>query len=143
MSYIEDFLEANIELPKDFIRNLKLVREIDEKVSSKIKNYKVIQSRIDLNKKKLKTKVKLDKPEAEVHKEIQKDLEMLSTLSDHKIETVNECQFLIEHHLSKLSEKIEGYEKYTQTLPPLIADKSYDNTDSISVMTTNSTKLLI
>jgi hypothetical protein len=35
MSYIEDFLEANMELPKDFIRNLKLIREIDEKVIGK------------------------------------------------------------------------------------------------------------
>jgi hypothetical protein len=41
MSYIEDFLEANMELPKDFIRNLKLIREIDEKVSSNIISYKI------------------------------------------------------------------------------------------------------
>ena len=35
MSYIEDFLELIADIPKDFIRNLKLIREIDEKVVSK------------------------------------------------------------------------------------------------------------
>ncbi len=35
MSYIEDFLELTADIPKDFIRNLKLIREIDEKVVSK------------------------------------------------------------------------------------------------------------
>ena len=35
MSYIEDFLDSNANLPRDTIRLLKLMREIDEKSCSK------------------------------------------------------------------------------------------------------------
>ena len=34
MSYVEDFLELNATLPRDFIRLTKLIREIDEKYYS-------------------------------------------------------------------------------------------------------------
>jgi hypothetical protein len=35
MSYVEDFLDINANLPRDFIRLVKLMREVDEKSVSK------------------------------------------------------------------------------------------------------------
>lgn len=39
MSYIDEFLELNSTLPRDVIRLIKLVREVDEKAYSNIKFY--------------------------------------------------------------------------------------------------------
>jgi hypothetical protein len=143
MSYIEDFLEANMELPKDFIRNLKLIREIDEKVTGTEALTSGMYTRVEENKRNLKTRIKNSKPpDDETTKAIEKlrevikaDLDQAVILSDHKIELVNECQYLIEQHLGQLSDKIEGYEKYTQSMNPI--DRSYDNTDAISVATSS------
>ena len=43
MSYVDDFLEINANLPRDVIRLFKLVREIDEKAFSKNIKYKLLK----------------------------------------------------------------------------------------------------
>ncbi len=44
MSYIDEFLENNSTLPRDIIRLVKLMREVDEKAYSKILYYDQIIS---------------------------------------------------------------------------------------------------
>lgn len=41
MSYIDEFLEINSNLPRDVIRLIKLIREIDEKAYSIILNNQI------------------------------------------------------------------------------------------------------
>jgi hypothetical protein len=140
MSYVEDFLELTADIPKDFIRNLKLIREIDEKVISKYYIIKDHQTKICDMKKKLKSKLRNERLDQDLVKQIEKEQDYIITLADHKIEFINECNYLAEYHLAKLNEKIDLYEKSLQnanipitlSLPIM---NTIDTFDSISVTT--------
>ena len=135
MSYIEDFLELTADIPKDFIRNLKLIREIDEKVVSN--DYYLLDHQVKLEemRKTLKSKARNEKMDIELLRKIEKEHEYLVTLADLKIELVNECNYLVEYHLNRLNEKIEVYEKSLQNTNVTL---SIPNLSSIDAFETTS-----
>jgi hypothetical protein len=137
MSYIEEFLEMNSSLPRETVRILKLIREIDEKIISN-DIFNVLQDNqknLQEQRKKFtmyyKTKNKNEKIEQDLLKQIDKEHENLIYLSNHKIELVNEANYLIEYHSKKLNEIIENFEKYlqnTNSLNPMLTSE-YQNSE--------------
>lgn len=69
-----------------------------------------------------KQKLRNDKSENEILKQIEKEYSNLVTLSDHKIDIENEINYLSEFHVKKLSEIIENYEK---SLDPILLQQGY------------------
>jgi hypothetical protein len=98
------------------------------------------QIKISDLKKKLKSKLRNERLDQDIIKQIEKEQDYLITLADHKIEIVNECNYLADYNLSRLNEKIDLYEKSLQnanipislSLPVM---NTIDTFDSISITT--------
>jgi len=120
MSQIDDYLELTQLLPRDYIKILKLIREIDEKCVSNYNIYilssqtymKDLQKVITDNRNKsLNVYKQKGKADADLLKQIEKDNNNLTSLSEQKIELVNELNYLQEFYSKKLNEIVETCEK--------------------------------
>jgi hypothetical protein len=58
-----------------------------------------------------KLKLRSDKNDNEILRQIEREYSNIVTLSDHKYDIENEINYLSEYHVKKLSEIIENYEK--------------------------------
>ena len=113
MNCIEKFLKLTNPLPKEFVRNLKLLRNVEEK-SIDLKN-KLKKSR-EKYLENLKDKI-FENSESNLLKVIENYNKEILILSDYKLEIIKELKYIIESSfLNKLSPIIEEGNKELENL---------------------------
>ena len=113
MNCIEKFLKLTNSLPKEFVRNLKLLRNVEEK-SIDLKN-KLKKSR-EKYLENLKDKI-FENSESNLLKVIENYNKEILILSDYKLEIIKELKYIIESSfLNKLSPIIEEGNKELKNL---------------------------
>ena len=126
MAQIDDYLELTQLLPRDTIKILKLIREIDEKSVSNFNfsnNERFTKIITENRNKSLNIHKQKGKIDADILKQIENDFSNLTNLSEHKIELVNELNYLQEFYLKKLNEIVESCEKNLPNLNLALANQ--------------------
>ena len=141
MSFINKFLELAEPLPRKLIRHLKLLKEV-ERISNNLNNS--LKERREqylekLREKSLKRNITL-KSIKSLYKEV-------LSLSDYKLELINEIKYILENEfVSKLKPIIEEgkgeLDEHLQNKKIIFDDNTTSVTDNENIKNENSKKLL-
>ena len=142
MSFIDAFLDLTATFPREIVRLVKLIREVDERSAEYAKRLDE-ELKLFLAKQKLHSKHNTQFL-TDLHNKIINDYKISMSLSSYKLQIINELNYLIyDLHIKEVDNIIEKGEKEVKdqqggTLPLSIETKSLD--DSISNLPTSKKK---
>ena len=142
MSFIDAFLDLTATFPREIVRLVKLIREVDERSAEYAKRLDE-ELKLSLAKQKLHSKHNTQYL-TDLHNKIINDYKISMSLSSYKLQIINELNYLIyDLHIKEVDNIIEKGEKEVKdqqggTLPLSIETKSLD--DSISNLPTSKKK---
>ena len=129
MSFIDAFLDLTATLPREIVRLVKLIKEVDERAAEYAK-------RLGEERKLFLTKQKSHSEHnnqflTDLHNKIKNDYKIAMSLSSYKLQIINELNYLIfDLNLKEVDDIIEKGEKEVKehegSLPLAIETKSFD-----------------
>lgn len=111
MSFVDSFFELTANLPREIVRMLKLIKEVDEK-SVEMNKELSDNKKIYLSKQKIKNDFVITQQLAELYNKIDQDYQTCISLASYKIQLINELHYMIfDNNMNDINKIIEKGEK--------------------------------
>lgn len=111
MSFVDSFFELTANLPREIVRMLKLIKEVDEK-SVEMNKALSDNKKIYLSKHKIKNDFVNSQQLAELYNKIDQDYQTCISLASYKIQLINELHYMVfDNNMNEINKIIEKGEK--------------------------------